>query len=537
MEFLLSRFRNFVVLMLMIFAQLLLLAYQVKSSQDVRLIRVWAVTAVTPIAKVLEFVRRNTIGLVEDYFVLINVREENRKLKADLGTAKMENHFLRTELETADRAIALKAFQARTPSRTVPARVIGTGTGANSRVVYVDQGTAAGIERGMAVVTPDGIVGKVLDAYPTASQVLLVTDPGFAAGVMSQKNRVHGTMKGLGQSKCAIDHVQNEEKVEPGEMFYTSGDDRIFPKGMPAGRVTVARPGKNFKEIYIVPAGLQNGAEEVLIVVQAVHQDIPEHSELSSGDIHLTEPPSSAPEASTTSALHTEADRMRDRYKEVGDAQGHQFGEGGPGAKPPNFNLQVRPAGAPPAPTPNATGTAAGAAVAAGSTSSGSTPVTPSKPKPTLGPDGQPLPATTTPAAAKPKPEVRLGPDGQPLSATTTPAAAKPKPTVRLGPDGQPLPPVTTSKPKPDVVSDDQPATAPPKRVTTNDTTINIVTPPPKTAIVPRTTDPGPTPAGSPRTTGPTAQTPAQTKPVVPKQVAPPPPKPKPERTETVPNP
>ena len=89
--------------------------------------------------------------------------------------------------------------------------------------------------RGMAVVTPDGIVGKVLDSYPTASQVLLITDPSFAAGVISQKNRVHGTIKGQGQSKCHVDYVQNEEKVDVGEMFYTSGDDRIFPEGH-AGR-------------------------------------------------------------------------------------------------------------------------------------------------------------------------------------------------------------------------------------------------------------------------------------------------------------
>ena len=144
MEFLLNRFRNLTVLLIVVLAQLLLLAYQVKSSQDVRLIRVWSVTAVTPIAKVLEVVRRNTIGLVEDYFVLINVREENRKLSTEnSGKLKMENQFLKSELQTAERAQALIAFQARTPSRTIPARIIGTGTGANSRVVYVDQGSSA----------------------------------------------------------------------------------------------------------------------------------------------------------------------------------------------------------------------------------------------------------------------------------------------------------------------------------------------------------------------------------------------------------
>src|SRR4051812_4813640 len=192
MEVLISRYRNLSVLLLVIFGQLVLLAYQVKSNQDVRLIRVWAVTAVTPFARVLEFVREHTIGAAERYVVLVNVRAENESLRSELGKLKIENHFLKTELETADRAQALMAFQARTPSRTLPARIIGTGTGMNARVVFVDRGSGDGVMRGMAVITPDGIVGRVVAAYPTASQVLLVTDPTFAAGVISDKNRVHG---------------------------------------------------------------------------------------------------------------------------------------------------------------------------------------------------------------------------------------------------------------------------------------------------------------------------------------------------------
>ncbi len=97
----------------------------------------------------------------------------------------------------------------------------------------------------MAVITPDGIVGKVVNVYPTASMMLVITDPTFAAGVISQKNRVHGTLKGQGHSTVIVDYVQNEQTVEQGEWFYTSGDDRIFPKGLPAGQVaTVARPAK-----------------------------------------------------------------------------------------------------------------------------------------------------------------------------------------------------------------------------------------------------------------------------------------------------
>ena len=386
MEFLLNRFRNLTVLLVVVMAQLLLLAYQVKSNQDVRLIRVWAVTAVTPLAKVLEVVRRNTIGVVEDYFVLINVREENRRLADELGKMKMENQFLKSELQTADRAQALRAFQARTPSRTIPARIIGTGTGANSRVVFVDRGSGAGIERGMAVVTPEGIVGKVLDSYPTASQVLLITDPSFAAGVISQKNRVHGTIKGLGQSKCIVDYVQNEEKVEPGEMFYTSGDDRIFPKGMPVGRVTVVRQGKTFKEIYVVPSGFQNGFEEVLIVVQGEHQAIPDQVETaSSTDMYMMNPPPQAAAATgaVPTVLATDADRMREQYKEVGEAQGHEFGEGGPGARPPNFNLRVE------APKPAAAAPASAAVGAARPSRPGAAVAPPPATRPTVPAGGQ----------------------------------------------------------------------------------------------------------------------------------------------------
>ena len=166
-------------------------------------------------------------------------------------------------------------FQARSPSKTVAARVIGNGTGANSKVVFVDRGSTSGVESGMAVVTPDGIVGKVVDAYPTASLVMLITDPTFAAGVVSQKNRVHGTLKGQGHSECLVDYVQNEEHVDIGEWFYTSGDDRIFPKGFPVGQVTAAPNGKTFKEIYVSPSGMQGGVEEVLIVLQGVHQEVP----------------------------------------------------------------------------------------------------------------------------------------------------------------------------------------------------------------------------------------------------------------------
>lgn len=349
MESLFTRYRNVTVLLFAVCAQIVLLAFQVKNGSDVRMIRVWAVTAVTPLAQVVEDSRSTVAGLFGSYVSLRDVKEQSRRIQAQVDALKLENQYLRNELAMADRVKALGQFEARSPSKMLAARIIGTGSGAMNRVTFVDRGSTVGVEKGMGVITPDGIVGKVLASYPTASQVLMVDDPGFAAGVISQKNHVRGILKGLGHGKAQVDYVQNEETLEQGEVFYTSGDDRVFPKGMPAGKVISLGTGATFKTISIEPLGLQNGPEEVLIVLEGQHQaipDVPAQQTLYLGPSvpnasgNLTEQQVSAP-------MLTDADRARQHYKEVGDAQNHKFGEGAPGSLPPDFNLKPKPAALP----------------------------------------------------------------------------------------------------------------------------------------------------------------------------------------------
>jgi rod shape-determining protein MreC len=354
METLLNRYRNITVLLLVIFAQLVLIAVQVRNDRDVRMVRVWSVTAITPLAKVLYTVLVGTAGFFRNYILMHDAREDNKRLQAELDRLKMENQFLKGEISTADRAKALVAFQQHTQSRTLAARVIAAGAGANSKVVFLDRGSASGVERGMPVVTPDGIVGKVIAAYPTASEVMLITDPEFAAGVVSQKNRVVGTLKGQGQSTCKVDYVPSEEKVEVGETFFTSGDDRIFPKGFPVGVVRVVRPSSPYQEVLVEPAGLQRGLEAVLIVLEGVHQAIPEVPP-ANAPVYMGAPPPPAPgeqqAAQPAGPAGTDADKLLQKYKQIGVAENHTFGEGAPGTKPPDFNIKLPPPGAAAPPT------------------------------------------------------------------------------------------------------------------------------------------------------------------------------------------
>jgi rod shape-determining protein MreC len=339
-----------------ILVQLVLLAYQVKSNQEVRLIRVWAVSAVTPLARLLEGGRSSTSGFFRDYFVLLDVRDQNKRLQTDLNRVQLENQVLRSELDTAERGKALSVFQAQSQMKTVGARVIGNSPGSNGRVVLIDRGTGSGVQPGMAVITPDGIVGKIVNAYPIASTLLLVTDPTFAAGVLSQKNRVHGTLKGTGNNSVIVDYVQNEQNVEVGEWFYTAGDDRIFPKGLLAGTVTAVRPGRTVKEIYLSPSGLQNGLEDVLVILEGDHKPIPDLPPPNQS-VHLQPlPPAEDDPANSLSTTHssggaeTDLDREVEHTRRIGEDQKHVFGERGRGA--PDYNRVpdpgARPAAQPP---------------------------------------------------------------------------------------------------------------------------------------------------------------------------------------------
>src|ERR1700733_4506466 len=114
MESVFYRYRNIIVLLVVIFAQLVLLAWQVKSDSDVPMVRVWAVTAVTPVASAIESARNITTGFFSGYFELRSTREQTRKLRTEVDRLRLENQLLKNDLAAAQRAEELAGFQART---------------------------------------------------------------------------------------------------------------------------------------------------------------------------------------------------------------------------------------------------------------------------------------------------------------------------------------------------------------------------------------------------------------------------------------
>jgi rod shape-determining protein MreC len=375
METFIARYRNMTALALAIFAQLLLLGYQIKSDKDVRLIRLWGVTAVTPVARMIHRGHEFVIGFWSNYIGLHGARQENRQLRSEVDRLKLENQSLRNALAAADRLKVLASYQQNIASETMVASVIGMGANPNSRVVFLDKGAGAGVRPGMAVITADGIVGKVQAVFPVSSLVLLISDVYSAAGVILENSRAHGVLKGTGLYEARIDYIPNDEKVSVGEKVYTSGEDRIFPKGLVVGTISRVQPGKEFLDILVEPGARLNRLEEVLVVTKGVHQDLPGKVPRAQapqvllplpppearGDLLGAVPPAPgaqpAGQRSTADgyAGQTDADKLKQRYRELGIMQGHTFGEGLPGSKPPDFNLGLNlPARKPPAASPPA---------------------------------------------------------------------------------------------------------------------------------------------------------------------------------------
>ena len=370
MDGLFSRYRNLSALLLLVAGQLILLAWQIKTNGETRLIRVWAVTAVTPIARGMEAARDAVSGFGALWVMAGKLERDNVLLKRWASQLEIRNQLLQEQLREAGRDQALLEFRSQLPSKSLPARILANAPGVQSGVFILDRGGSEGVKRGMAVVTAAGVVGQIVAAYPTASLMMLATSQGFAAGVISQKHKTHGLIKGEGGT-CRVEGIRNEQPLEKGEWFYTSGEDLIFPRGLRIGQALAIKDGQEGKEIEVRPVALNADFAEVLILLDAVHGTIPDPATPPEPGMQVLPPPPQDPNApaaqpaspvtpiGSPATFNTDADRLREKYKHVIESQGIQVGTP---YRAPDFNHQ--PAAAPPAgapATPGATGNETGA--------------------------------------------------------------------------------------------------------------------------------------------------------------------------------
>jgi len=283
MENFFSRYKNPLVLMAVLFVQIVALATQIKrpdgargpGSGSTRLIRVWTVTVITPFEQVLVGTGHFFRNTWHNYIDLRDVRKQNRELQEELARMRMEQARLKSAADESRRLRALLDFKDRYVGQTLAAEVIGTSGSDSLRTITIDKGSHAGVKPGMAVITPDGIVGKVKEVFTFSSQVLMINDRESGAGVVLQDSRLRGILRGIGQGDLQVSDIMSDEKVDLGEQVLTSGGDGVYPKGFPVGTVTHVSndtDGGPFLAVKVKSAASLDRLEEVLVITRIAEE-------------------------------------------------------------------------------------------------------------------------------------------------------------------------------------------------------------------------------------------------------------------------
>jgi rod shape-determining protein MreC len=263
-----SKHKSLTLLAGVLLAQLLLLAVQIKRDSRGRLIRVWAISAAYPFERSGAWGFGKVRGVWMHYFALQTTERENEALRVENDALKLAISQLQSRAAEADRLAGILGFkQSHEKVPMVGGRVIAASAGTASRTIEIDRGERDGIRRNMAVITPDGAVGKVIEVYGDTAQVLLLTDKDGGAGAMLVDSRTQGPVGGTGEPTMLMKYVATEENVAIGEKIVTSGMDKIFPRDIPIGTVVEVKAGNPFKQIRVRPAANLDRLETVIVLL------------------------------------------------------------------------------------------------------------------------------------------------------------------------------------------------------------------------------------------------------------------------------
>ncbi len=349
MESFFVRYRNLVVLLSVLLAQVIGLAVQVRrndsgrnsldsgDSRGVRLIRYWAESLVSPPERLIHGSRLGLSNLWNGYIDLLHVRQQNKELEQTIDRLRLEQAELLEDAQQGQRLQALLGFEQHYIYSTIPAQVYGSSGSDQSKVFYIDKGSADGLKRDMPVISSDGIVGKVREVLGGhMAQVLAINDQTSGAGVILETTRIRGVLKGDASGQLEIVGVMADQRIKPGEKVLTAGGDLIFPRGLPVGTVQKVVPDPerdSFIDIIVTPAAHLDELDEVL-VINSTQPRFPAQAQKDMATSEALKGAEAAAIAEQMKASQIMAERLPGLDEGSGGAAG-QNGANGAAAQPP----------------------------------------------------------------------------------------------------------------------------------------------------------------------------------------------------------
>lgn len=234
------------------------------------LVRALMLDGLAPIEKLVDVSIDGSISFWNNYLAILDTSRDNEILRAENAELRMEIARNRSDVNEAARMRGILDLGPQVAGDLVVARVIASDATTSRRTITIGKGTVHGLHVDAAVITPAGVVGRVVYAARRASTVQLITDPDSAVGVAVETSRVPGLVQGANDGSLRLVHVDESQELQVGDWLVTSGTDRIYPRGLPFGRVVELRPAVALMKTAIVrPAADLGRLEEVVCLINA----------------------------------------------------------------------------------------------------------------------------------------------------------------------------------------------------------------------------------------------------------------------------
>ena len=259
-------------------AHIILISTQVNTRQGIPMLEAVTFGVFAEVQRGASAVIASVQSTWEGYFALKRVRDENERLRREVDQLQV---WLQQERALARQSRGLQQLlelKETVQVGTTAAAVIAGGASPDFRTVTIDKGNDDGVRADMAVISPAGVVGRVIVPSARAAKVQLLIDRNAAAGALVERSRAQGVVMGTGTDRLRMEYVSSAADVKVGDMVVTSGIDGIYPaapgsdgtypKGFVIGQIeSIEKGAGTYRSIVIRPSVDFASLESVLVVL------------------------------------------------------------------------------------------------------------------------------------------------------------------------------------------------------------------------------------------------------------------------------
>jgi rod shape-determining protein MreC len=273
------RIRNFLsrrytlptVIALLLLSALILISLRVQDRKGVAFFDGLLMEVCSPFQKASTFVLKKVQGVFRDYLFLVDLQRENEELKKRVADLQRENDQMKEMVRSHERLRKLLQFRETLSSTVIAAEVTGQDPSSWFKSITINKGEKDGVQKGMAVISPEGVIGQILKTAPSHSVVLLITDYNSAIDSIVQRTRAKAIVEGKGENRCQLKYLLRAEDIVAGDRVVTSGLSGNFSKGLMIGEIKkVEKKGHGiFQYAELVPSADFTRLEEVLVIKES----------------------------------------------------------------------------------------------------------------------------------------------------------------------------------------------------------------------------------------------------------------------------